>query len=71
MESLLIGAVLGVIGGLVAALIIFLLPPPHCEQCGVKLPRVRKPENTRQALVGGYICPNCGAQLDRKGREIK
>lgn len=41
-----------------------------CEKCGYRLPKSRVPQSSRQAMWGGWICPNCGAELDRKGRVI-
>ncbi len=42
----------------------------NCAECGAKLPRVRTPRSLRQAMLGGGTCPNCGIELDRKGRAI-
>jgi len=42
--------------------------PKFCEQCGVRLPMIRKPANTLSALAGGWTCKNCGSQLDSDGR---
>jgi hypothetical protein len=39
-----------------------------CEQCGVRLPLIRKPTNTLSALIGGWTCKNCGAEVDADGR---
>ncbi|MGE3649728.1 MAG: hypothetical protein AB7G10_15420, partial [Reyranellaceae bacterium] len=70
------------IGGAVAALVI---PVPliwlvrklglplgqavHCARCGAEQPAVRRPANFRQAMLGGYTCAKCGAELDARGRE--
>lgn len=67
------GLVWGIIGGLTAAAILIvynLLNPKHCPDCGVKMPTTRKPANKRQALWGGWTCPNCGCELDRKGKKV-
>lgn len=42
--------------------------PKFCERCGVRLPMMRKPTNTLTALLGGWTCKSCGAELDREGR---
>jgi hypothetical protein len=42
----------------------------ECPECGEPLPTIRKPSNWRQALWGGWSCPNCGSELDRWGRTI-
>jgi hypothetical protein len=35
--------------------------------CGAILPKFRMPASGRQALWGGWICPECGCAVDRKG----
>jgi predicted RNA-binding Zn-ribbon protein involved in translation (DUF1610 family) len=40
-----------------------------CPKCGTAMPTIRKPTSMRQALWGGWTCPNCGATLDKYGRE--
>lgn len=42
-----------------------------CPGCGAEQPRVRKPNNLRQALWGGSTCLNCGCEMDRFGRKLK
>ena len=39
-----------------------------CPRCTTPLPMVRKPHSTRQAMWGGYTCPNCRAEVDKWGR---
>ncbi|MBV9833602.1 MAG: hypothetical protein JO055_04300 [Alphaproteobacteria bacterium] len=41
----------------------------HCARCDAELPAVRRPANIRQAMLGGYTCTKCGAELDARGRE--
>jgi hypothetical protein len=41
----------------------------HCARCGGELPAVRRPANFKQAMLGGYTCTKCGAELDARGRE--
>lgn len=41
----------------------------HCARCGNELPAMRRPANLRQAMLGGYTCTKCGAELDARGRE--
>jgi transposase-like protein len=43
----------------------------YCPKCNTKQPIVRKPNNQRQALFGGYTCKKCGAEMDKFGTEIK
>jgi hypothetical protein len=44
--------------------------PVFCSRCGTEMPMFRKPKNLKQGLWGGYECPNCGAELDPRGREV-
>ena len=69
--GLIIGAVAGGVGGL-AVLVYALLPrPKKCRECGELLPKIREPANRRQALWGGWTCPACGCEADRRGRKIE
>jgi hypothetical protein len=59
----------GILFCLVFTCIIVFSRPPTCENCGQTLPKVRTTfPNLRQALLGGGVCPNCGTEVDRKGR---
>ena len=40
-----------------------------CPRCGTVQERIRKPASWRQAMLGGWTCPKCGAELDRRGNE--
>lgn len=69
------------IGGVIVALV---LPVPliwllrklgvpiglavNCQRCGAEQPAVRRPASFRQAMLGGYTCAKCGAELDARGR---
>jgi hypothetical protein len=44
--------------------------PADCPRCGQPFPRIRKPQNRRQALWGGATCAHCGTEVDKWGREI-
>ena len=46
------------------------MPGDVCDGCGTKMPTLRKPANWRQALWGGWSCPNCGTEFDRWGRNL-
>jgi hypothetical protein len=74
MDAFQIGLIAGVAGGIVGGLAVLLIgllrPVPQCPECGEQLPKVRKPANRRQMLWGGWTCPNCGCEVDRKGRTI-
>ena len=41
----------------------------NCPRCGTKLPMIRKPTSADEALWGGWTCPNCGAKVDKYGKE--
>lgn len=58
----------GIAGGLGALAVTFLLPRRHCANCGLTLPRLRKPANKQEMLHGGWHCPGCAARIDRKGQ---
>jgi hypothetical protein len=47
-----------------------LRPPINCPECGKALPKFRIPKTIKQALWGGRLCPNCGTEIDRKGRKV-
>ena len=36
-----------------------------CPNCGNPLPKIRKPQNWRQALWGGATCKSCGKEFDK------
>ncbi len=42
-----------------------------CPQCGLRVPRWRRPANERQALWGGWTCSKCGCEMDKYGKKIK
>ena len=41
-----------------------------CPRCATVLPLIRKPASLREALLGGWTCPSCGCQGDRKGHQL-
>ena len=41
-----------------------------CPRCTAALPPLRRPASVRQMLWGGWTCPSCGCEMDRRGREI-
>jgi hypothetical protein len=65
-----IGCIAGILGGLVVLLIALLMPRKNCPSCGYKLPRFRKPASGKQAMQGGWTCPNCGSEVDRSGKLV-
>jgi hypothetical protein len=46
------------------------LRPVSCPSCGTRMPRVRVPKSTGEALWGGATCPTCGCRMDKWGRAI-
>ena len=73
MNAIIIGALTGVVVGLVGAGIMLIMAlikkTPHCPDCDEELPRFRRPTNRRQRLWGGWTCPKCGCKMDKYGRE--
>jgi hypothetical protein len=67
-----IGAIVGGIGGGLTVLLLALLPPARkCPECGLQLPKVRAPGSFRQVMWGGWTCPECGCEVDRKGKKVE
>jgi hypothetical protein len=60
----------GLIFGLGFACVLVFMPQKSCPDCGTALPKFRMPQKG-QVLRGGWICPNCGCEIDRKGNKIK
>jgi hypothetical protein len=72
MEPWMLGGIVGgAVGGLAVLLFGLLAPPKKCPECGEPAPKVRTPANRRQALWGGWTCPECGTEMDRRGRRVK
>jgi ribosomal protein S27E len=42
-----------------------------CPACETQQPLWRKPASFRQLMWGGWTCPNCGTEMDRKGKAIE
>ena len=42
----------------------------RCPSCQVTLPRLRRPANGRQALWGGWSCPDCGCEVNKMGEVV-
>jgi hypothetical protein len=74
MDTFIAGAVVGVSVGIVLAIVFVIyalvLKPLKCPDCGASLPTFRKPANKRQAIWGGWTCPQCGCEVDRRGRKV-
>ncbi len=69
-DQIVMGIVAGLVGGLAVLLLALFKKPAQCPKCGFVLPKFRKPQNSKQALWGGYTCPSCNAEVDRKGRIV-
>ncbi len=41
-----------------------------CPSCACVMPKIRKPTSRRQALWGGWTCPQCQLELDAKGKPL-
>jgi transposase len=71
MDAVIVGVICGVAAGVIVLIIAMFLPRKKCPGCGMVLPRFRKPANTRQALWGGWTCPTCHLEMDRKGNRVE
>ena len=40
-----------------------------CPECGDPVPMIRKPENIRQVLWGGWTCKKCGTEMNKYGHK--
>ncbi|OGS41322.1 MAG: hypothetical protein A3K77_02610 [Euryarchaeota archaeon RBG_13_31_8] len=61
--------VAGIVG--IISLFVLIFSREHCPECGKPLSKIRMPKTTREALWGGWTCPYCGCEIDRKGRKVK
>ena len=43
----------------------------NCPDCGTPLPLFGWRHTKRQWLEGGWICPNCGIDVDSSGRKVQ
>jgi hypothetical protein len=69
--SALVAGLGGSLVAIVALLALDLLKPRRfCPDCRVPLPKIRRHRNQRQGLWGGWTCPQCGCEVDRKGQRI-
>ena len=41
-----------------------------CPVCGKRVPFASRPTSVRQALLGGWTCRECGAELDEMGVDM-
>jgi hypothetical protein len=65
------GAIGGAIGGVIAAMMIAGRGRKTCPRCAAELPQYRRPTSLKQALWGGWTCPNCGCKSDRQGQPLQ
>ena len=40
-----------------------------CPRCGERLPMIRKPTSSEEAMWGGWTCRKCGCKFDKYGKE--
>jgi hypothetical protein len=67
----------GAVGAVVATVVVLPLMlglaylfPKNCPECAAPLPKLRVPTSVRQAFWGGWTCPVCGCEVDRRGKKI-
>jgi hypothetical protein len=39
-----------------------------CPTCGTQMGQLRMPKSGKQAIWGGWTCPNCQSEVDKWGR---
>ena len=44
--------------------------PVHCPSCVTPMSALRRPLFRSPMLFGGWMCPHCGTQMDRWGRDV-
>ena len=60
----------GIIGAAVAVTVLaMIMPKTKCPECGEIQPKFRKPQDLKQALMGGWTCVKCGCEVDGKGNK--
>ena len=59
----------GIVGGLAVLVFALLQPQRKCPDCATLLPKFRKPSTGTQTMWGGWTCPSCKIEIDRKGRK--
>ncbi len=68
-SGIIFGGIVGGISGGVAVFVWALMQSPKtCPDCDTPLPKFRRPENNQQRMWGGWTCPNCSCDIDRKGK---
>jgi hypothetical protein len=60
----------GVAGGLAVVVIALLIPRKSCPECHSLLPRFRRPNSLRQAMLGGWNCVICDVRISRNGTPL-
>ncbi len=60
---------IGVIAIVIVCIALF-QPNIICPNCKKTQPKFRIPKNLKQTLWGGWICSNCGCEINRKGKQI-
>ena len=61
----------GVADGLGVLLITLFAKPKKCPECGTPAPKSRNSTKRRRMLLHGWTCPECGTEVDPKGRRIE
>lgn len=67
---IIVGALAGLVGGLAVLVFALAQKTKSCPECGVKMPKFRKPANRQQMLWGGWTCSECGCEINRKGQKV-
>jgi hypothetical protein len=47
------------------------LQPVHCSSCKTPMSaRRRRPISVSQLMFGGWVCPHCGTEMDKWGKNV-
>jgi hypothetical protein len=59
----------GVAGGLGVMVVALLMPRRNCPECGFAFPKLGR-KYARPGFQGGWICPKCKCEVDRRGNKV-
>jgi hypothetical protein len=70
MGGAIVGAFAGLFGGLAVLVLGLLMPARKCPECGFVFPKFGR-KYARPGFSGGWICPKCECEVDRRGNKVR